>query len=433
MMRTGLITLLICTFSSVILLSCGDDSVSNCPEFGTLSGRVVPADPGEVILSGTSEYRFSLGTDGRIFNDRIAPGLYDVTIQPANYSKREFRDCAIVAGSAYNLGEFELTTLPWPIAEIEPSDGATDVEFATTLTFVSYERFDLEDLTAHTSTEPQIEGSWQEVDQDSLFTYYYGLPYGTGSQLRARLLPSTTYTFTIDGELLATVGGDADTDLEVTFSTSPLAVSFVTRPTPGAPVPLQDFHFDLIFNTCVSEQAVKDAVTFDPPIDGFWLGDVACQDNPFNIADGFTEFRYFPLVNTLPEATEYTVTVRGDVNFVDNISLGNDTTFTFVTESPRINFFSPANGTAMDFLSYIKVGFSLPMDHASVEEAFSVRELHGDLLDGSFYWYGDTRLEFGPIIPHNGGDVLLCQITTAARSTEGVHLQSGLESYFRVR
>ncbi len=436
MTRIGQTILMCCVAVALAILSCEDNTINNyyLAEDGFLRGRIAPADSGAVVLTGTTDVMVSIDSSGNFFMNGIQPGNYDVTVYPANYSKRVFEDRIIVAGSGLDFGTIAVNKLPWPILNITPSEGATDVELATTFAIQSYESLNLASLTTGVTFDPPLDGAWREVLLSNGYNYYFGLPYGTSSQTRIRLLPGTSYTVSIDKSITNVVGGSATDDYSQSFTAEPLLVTLYTTPVPGTPVSLRSFHFDLGFNTCVSENAVNEAVRIEPPIGGLWIGDRACQDNPYEIEDGYTEFRLFPFVNSLPPSTEYILTVSGGVDLLENVSLPRDTTFTFVTESPQIISYSPTSGSVVQYLSYVNIDFNTSMDSTSVAEAFALEVLDGDPVPGSYRWYSDyTTLQFAPDIPFQFGVVYVFRVSTAALSLEGAAIEDDIESYFRVR
>jgi len=436
MIRTGLTIFLCLGIIAIAVWSCEDNTINNyhLSEEGSLQGRIIPADSGEVVLSGTADLTLPIAADGNFYKDQIQPGYYDITVFPANHSKRIFEDRLIAAGSGLNLGTIPTNNLPWPILSITPSDNAKDIELATTFVIQSYASLDLTSLETGATFDPPLEGIWREVVSSGGFNYYFGLPYGSGSQTRIRLLPGASYTLNIDKSVINAAGGSATADLRSTFSAQPLQVTLVTTPTPGNPVSLNSFHLDLIFNTCVSEDAVNQAVSINPPIDGYWLGDRVCQDNPYEVPDGFGEFRFFPFVNSLPPSTAYLVTISGNVDFVEEISLPHDTTLSFDTEPPRIVYSSPTTGSLVSYLSVIEIDFNTPMDSASVAEAFTLQVLDEEPLAGTYRWYSNyTSLQFDPDDPFRIGNVYVFRVSTGALSADGIAIESGIESYFRMR
>ncbi|MBD3382483.1 MAG: hypothetical protein GF404_09835 [candidate division Zixibacteria bacterium] len=106
------------------LFSCSEDKVINNyngdSRYGSLSGIVAPIDNATVTLTGVEEYTTTINAIGGFVLDSLSPGIYTLEIQPENYSKRLLSEVSVTAGYVSQLGEVELSNLPFPIYKVVP-------------------------------------------------------------------------------------------------------------------------------------------------------------------------------------------------------------------------------------------------------------------------------------------------------------------------
>ncbi|HMA35603.1 MAG TPA: Ig-like domain-containing protein [Chloroflexia bacterium] len=209
----------------------------------------------------------------------------------------------------------------------------------------------------------------------------------------APLAPSTTYSVTVGSGAKTQGGQGLAAPLAVQFKTAAPPAILRTLPSAGAAEVPTDTIITISFNrpmiplTALDHQ--PDAgqwVSIQPAVAGrwVWLGTAAAG---FHAATGF-----------LP-ATEYAVTANAGWPDATGIGLRQGTTFRFTTIKPAILSVEPDNGTSLVPLdTAIVVRFNQPMDHDSVQQAFT-SHVHdrSAALPGNYAWSPDsTVLTFTP-------------------------------------
>ena len=128
--------------------------------------------------------------------------------------------------------------------------------------------------------------------------------------------------------------------------------------------------------TAINRQGeLPEPLTFLPPVrgEGQWLNTSIYQFRP---AEGF-----------LP-ATKYKARVASGLTDTTGGILEKDYTWEFTTFRPAVLSFSPENAFQyMGPTEVISLTFNQPMDHASVQERFSL-EIEGEPVEGTFRWSG---------------------------------------------
>ncbi len=107
-------------------------------------------------------------------------------------------------------------------------------------------------------------------------------------------------------------------------------------------------------------------------------------------------YRFTPLAG-LAASMQYSVTVKAGLEDTTGGVLGASHTFGFRTTDPTVLRWTPEAPTNVRIEKPITVTFSMPMDKPSTEAAFTLTEVKGDAVTGTFTWNADgTELGFKP-------------------------------------
>ncbi len=130
-------------------------------------------------------------------------------------------------------------------------------------------------------------------------------------------------------------------------------------------------------------------------------------------------YRFTPLTG-LAAATTYTVTVKAGLEDTTGGVLEAPHTFSFRTTDPVVLRWTPENPRNIRIERPISVTFSMPMDPASTEAAFSLAEEDGEAVAGTFTWNADgTELGFKPAQVLKFGTRYLAKVATSAQARTG--------------
>jgi len=225
------------------------------------------------------------------------------------------------------------------------------------------------------SVSPQIAGTFKWQDDTLLFS-----PAGTGFSR------ATTYHVSVSTTAQSAAGLSLPQALDFDFHTvGYLEVAAVQPENSTADVAL-DARITVMFNrpvvpmSAISTQAgLPQPVTFIPPVtcEGEWLN---TSIYTLQATDGFVP------------GTTYKARVAAGLEDTTGGVLATDYTWEFTTERPRVIQVTPADHAPYVGPSpTISVTFNMPMDHASVEQSFSLTpEASVELLPGRFHWEGQT-------------------------------------------
>ncbi len=148
-----------------------------------------------------------------------------------------------------------------------------------------------------------------------------------------------------------------------------------------------------------------------------------------------TSIYQFKPTQPLHGGTRYTATLKAGLTDQSGATLTSDVSATFITLSPRVTNFYPADkdvNVARD--PEISVSFSQPMDHAATEAAFSLTGPGGKKISGKFSWSDDSQgLTFKPdaLLDYSGLYDAAIDSATARSSTQA-NLDSSAKASFTV-
>jgi uncharacterized protein YfaS (alpha-2-macroglobulin family) len=237
-------------------------------------------------------------------------------------------------------------------------------------------------VEANALLDPRVEGVFMWTD-DSTLTFD-----PAGSLERGK-----EYTLIIGADAQAADGTPLGDTYRLTFSITPnLSVSQVI-PAPDSQRVEAQATVTVVFDRPVvplvttGEQAgLPQPLTFDPPVDGTgeWVG---------------TSIYVFRPTISFAGGTTYTATVKGDLVDVDGSPMQGAYSWKFVTTAPRVEYVTPSQGQSLVQLdSTIEVSFNQPMDVASTQEAFRLRNtVQGNDVAGTFTFNEDkSAFSFKP-------------------------------------
>lgn len=228
------------------------------------------------------------------------------------------------------------------------------------------------------------------------------------------LARATTYEVAVSEQARSQDGKSLAAPLSLRFHTVGFLQVTSTQPADGNADVAVDTPITVVFNrpvvplTGVSQMAdLPQPLTFDPPVRGTgqWLN---------------TSIYTFRPDEPLAGATEYRVTVAAGLQDTTGGILAEDYVFAFTTASPIVTAFEPT-GNRVAPTTPITVTFSQPMDPASTEAAFSLREAEtAQPQAGAFTWLQGRRvMRFEPATALRQGVAFVAEITADARSAGG--------------
>ncbi len=409
----------------------GDENITNnyaIESNGSIFGRVMPAQPGvEVAAWQASEVKSTVTDDGGYFMlADMVPGLYEVRIAVPGGSERIISEVEVQPAAGTSLGEIAVSLM---IVRREYPNGLDNIPPAGAAVLIYYYSMPmyLGEVGSHITIDPPAEIS------------VYGAYY-SDYQLRVEvtdLIPSVTYTMTIDADLEALDGSTTGEIETIIFQTEALKVmscgfyegyDWDSIATPGSM-----FNCRLQINADVDPDSLNTAVSIDPPIAGFWY-----PSSDYYYGHGRYLY-FFPTgANELLPEQVITITIDGSVGLIDNVGFGTDTILTLGVYPVMITSIYPESGNRNVYIdSDIRVYFNTDMNHASVESAFSMTTWDDVSVDGSFYWRdyyeGGEYLEFDPSAYLDAGQVYKVTVNMTARSLTGHYLDGAGYTFFMTR
>ncbi len=272
---------------------------------------------------------------------------------------------------------------------------------------------DPKSLEGQVRIEPAVAGQWVVENRRLVF------------QPAARLQPATTYRVVVGKGVKSSAGLALADEVVLRFQTvGNLRVS-QTQPADGAAEVERDIAITVVFNRPVVPltdlkrgQGLPQPLRLDPPVAGAgeWLN---------------TSIYIFRPAEGLAGSTTYRATVPAGLQDTTGSVLAEDYSWTFTTESPKVVGMEP-QGMKVAPTAQVIVAFNQPMDTASVEAGFSLRESEtGSAVAGSFSWQGST-LYFKPAAPLRMGMGYIASVAAGVRSASGGTLAAGEEWRFGV-
>jgi hypothetical protein len=286
-----------------------------------------------------------------------------------------------------------------------PGVDATDVPVATMIQVTFSEPMDRVSTENAFSISPSVLGSfsWDIGNTTMTFDPTSDLAYGT---VYAVMMTDAASSMQGDSLIPYTWGFTAEA-----FGTAPY-VKAVT-PVPGAQNVSQYVNIVVYFSESMNQALTQGAFSTSPSVldvrlSSFsWLNASAMVFNPF-----------LPLKHK----SSYTVTISTAATDLESESMLAPYIWSFTTNASTAPYITlvdrPANFTHASLITSIRFTFSEAMDHASVENGFSINPW----VNGTFGWSGN-RITFAPVSPLNTGTTYTVTISTGAMDLQDEHME----------
>jgi len=314
--------------------------------------------------------------------------------------------------------ELTPTPTPTPLPPVPPQvigytpEPGEEVGLTAPVEIVFDQPMDQASVEEAFTIQPAVAGRFEWPDPRTLrFT-----PVGEGFA-RGRL-----YKIALDTKAKSQRGLSLRRPLSLKFTAVGYLEVTTVQPAPKTTEVPCDSRVTVMFNrpvvplTSLDQQAdLPQPLVFDPPVTGKgeWLN---------------TSIYVFVPDEGFAPATTYTARVPAGLTDITGGVLAEDYTWSFTTQSPQVVDGEPYDGFQYaPPTTYVTVTFSIPMDHASAQEHFSlVNELTGEVIGGSFRWPNDTTMVFVPAAPLAFGDPYQAQVTAGAlaRDRQGGTLET---------
>lgn len=414
--------------ATVALGGCSEKTIiNNYYSFtsGAISGRVVPSDPGTLVMTVDSVRVKHIDANGFFVLDSLPGGVYGIIVTPINYSRREITDVTVAAGQIVSVGDIKLSTYPFPVFQSIPDDGQDSVRLSSTVALHADERIMLEDLTTLATISPLLSGTWREQMRSSKENGPWSYLFNPSERMRV----ATEYTVGIPGAVRMTSGITLGRELVVRFTTEPLSFK-MSRFQQGinGGVPLLEFAPSILFNVTINADSLSKAIRFTPSIPGLWLeaGKGSGGGQYIFMATGTTP---------LSPETDYMMLVSDTIALDEDLFLTHPDTVRFTTEPAGVIQSYPQNGSRMHCtLCAVTLVFNTLMDTASVQTAFSLRDIATDsLIPGDIDWHSSPRqMQFNPLVGLTPGTIYQYRLARTAQTLSGHQLSQDYSGSFLV-
>ena len=264
--------------------------------------------------------------------------------------------------------------------------------------------------------EPTVKGTFEWADDRTLLfrpsgkldrQAHYDVTIGESAISAAGLAAELPYSFRFQtvGFLEVSQVLPADTTTDVDVDTS-LTIMF-NRPV----VPL-------VHSSEIGE--LPDPLQIEPAVEGTgeWLN---------------TSIYVFRPATTLAAGTRYQVTVPAGLEDLTGGVLAEDYQWSFETQGPQITWYEPVDvAPDVGLTDSISITFNQPMDHSSVEAAFSIAAEDGPTPPGRYSWNDDsTEFAWTPAGELQMATRYYWSLDATARAAAGeATLEEGLSAQF---
>ncbi len=286
----------------------------------------------------------------------------------------------------------------------------------------------------------------QPMDTTSVAQAFVITPTVTGRLLweddrRLRFVPAeplaraTRYRVSVGKTARSAAGRALEAPIAFDFETAGYLAVGEVQPAPGAQEILPNTSIVVVFNRPVvpmmaleQQGTLPHPLTFTPPVAGTgeWINT--------------SVYRFRPDEGLLP-ATRYTVTVTADLTDTAGTPMAEPFTWSFTTWRPKVVSWQPyRDARHVGPRQAITITFNQPMDHASVEAAFTFT-VNGEPVGGRFRWQGGDSpsayesVTFVPEAPLPRDATCRVQLAASAHAPrDGLTLKEPLEwVFFTVR
>jgi uncharacterized protein YfaS (alpha-2-macroglobulin family) len=290
--------------------------------------------------------------------------------------------------------------LPPTVVSIKPDRGEEQL-LAAPVTITFDQPMDPASTSAAFEIKPAVQGEVKVVG--SVLTFSPTEP----------LKRDAAYEVTVSADATSVAGLKLVAPVSIKFVTAGFLEVSGTQPADGGTGVAVSANITVAFNrpvvplTGVAALVQPLVITPTVPGKGQWLNTSIFQFTP---QDG------------LAASQDYTVTVPAGLEDTAGGLLSDDYIFSFRTADPTVLSWLPENAASVKVESPITVTFSMPMDRASTEAAYSLTpaEKTGEAVPGSFTWANDdTALGFKPAKMLSFGTRYVAAVASTARPANG--------------
>ena len=287
---------------------------------------------------------------------------------------------------------FSFSTEQLNVRALYPKNGATNIPLNTKIWIAFSAPIDSSTLSTSFSISPPVKGSFKNESGS-----FYFIPSND-------LNPSTTYSVTIDTSLHSKGGSNLPSQYKFSFTTIPFKVISTSPYNGDSSASLLYSKINVYFSAPIDTVSVKQSFTITPVLSGNFR---------FDNAKSFS----FITNQFLPE-TRYTVTIDTTIRSIGGSRLAEPYTFSFKTGYLRVTYTSPVAGTLnVPASTGISVDFSMPIDTATVRQAFYV----SPLTEGYLY-LSASRIYYTPVPALLPSTLYTVMVDTSIRSALGGRL-----------
>jgi len=309
---------------------------------------------------------------------------------------------------------FSFTTDRIRIESTNPRNGREGVELFQRIYLRFNTEMDLNSTQSAISVDPPL---------DYTYDWYSDFPY-SGSTVyinhSAPFRADTEYTVVIDQLAKDVNGFNLKEPNSISFITEGVEIENVS-PSNGALNVDTETNIRLYFNTWMDERSVEDALSFSPPIEGYFAPSYQGSNG---------SYFYFYAGSPLATTTKYMVKISRTAIDIYGTRLAEPDSFFFTTEPLRVVYTSPQNGaTWVDTTTNVRIDFNSYMDQEKTEGAFSINPP----VDGHFEWYSFDRLNFYPDRYLQANTTYTVTIDTTAQDIRGGKLPYPYQFSFSTR
>jgi hypothetical protein len=354
-------------------------------------------------------------SDGSFIIENLEIGNYDLKISADNFRTYLRTNIMIEGAGTTYLGEIDLSKVPDLVSSHYPAD-LDEIVFDNrssrlSISMIFTRPMDRQSVEEAFSTDPPTDGIfyWGQYSQAPSWRFFEN-DYKTGGFDPGATI--TTYSKITSFTYRVTMKDSyVDTTYNVTLATSakdtagnalrfPLEYSFSTIQSSQSINGIQTFPYhgdvdvaliskdgiQITFPRNMEPVSTEAAITMFPDVDHIFIWP---QKNQLTIYSG----------GPFLSETDYKIDISEMARDLDDVKLGNPFSFSFSTESIKVNTTSPRNGEL--FVDYsqprITMWFNTYMIKSSVENAFSISpSVAGTFSWGSYYNTDKTAITFTP-------------------------------------
>lgn len=275
-----ILTATLITFTVLFLASCEENTTNyytNPPAKTSIEGTINPADSGIAIAAAEETYQTKISATGYYHFPDVKPGIYDISIIPANHNRRLLRKIEVQSEERNIMPLIQLLDSPYPILGSSPSPGASNVSLKQSIGIFCDDFLNFESFLSGVRIEPALEGQWHQAEIDYPYvgiqndiTYSFSRTTPDGDWFKF----GTTYTVYVDSTVLLESGARLGKSWEFEFTVIPMEyVVDVSSSGIDGNASIWQFSARVSFTDCVLIDSFERLAKFSPEINGVWIPD----------------------------------------------------------------------------------------------------------------------------------------------------------------